>query len=1247
MPRSSFIRRAFAPLLGVALVTGCPDPDPVPTDTDTETGTGTGPVTLTGDESPNTTEVDSTATGVDTTATTTVGDTDTDTDTDTGGLPGETIECDNVIAPAPAGQVCDVTPGDGNLLLQGTVLAGFDTYLNGEVLVEGDDPNGRILCVGCDCGATAEGMTATVVACEQGVITPGLINPHDHITFTLSQPQGHGTERYDHRHEWRLGLDGATELNTFPGSNSSREGVLYGEVRMLLGGATSISGSVGGANASGLLRNLDRADVTEGLTGVDVNYRTFPLGDSNGTLLDMGCEYPFIDGSFNLGDDIYMPHIAEGINAEANNEFACLSGAPGGEDLIEGNTSVIHGIGMRPLDIDIMGQEGAMLVWSPRSNVDLYGITADITTYRNLGVRIALGTDWTASGSMNVLRELACADEFNRNHLDGAFSDLELWLMSTYWAAASQGADDQIGLIREGHIADLAIFDGSMATGHRAVIEGQPEGVALVLRGGQPLHGDAAVIEGLVDAAEVDGCETIDVCGVGKRLCAQRDAGLTTDQITAAVNAASYPFYFCGDPDDEPSCDPARPDEFPDRGGPDDADGDGVADGSDNCPFVFNPVRPLDSGMQADSDADGLGDVCDLCPLSPGEGCAVPDVFDQDGDGVADLDDNCVQVDNADQADGDDDGTGDACDACPTVPNPGGGPCPTSIYDIKDGTVVPGELVLVQDVVVTASDLTASGFFVQVHPDDAGFMGVEYSGMYVYTGGAGNPAIGDRVDVTGTVNDFFGQIQLDASDQVPAAVLSSGNPLPAPEVVLPADVVEGGPLQAQMEGVLSVVIGVTVTNINPAPGPGDDATNEFEVTGGLRVNDLFYAANPPPMAGQTYSQIIGVLRWANQYTKLEPRFLADYPATLIGFGEAQSFLLEGAMAEPIPGLQVELSAPAGGDTPVDLIYADPGIVTGPAQVIVPDGLTTAPVVLTGVAIGTADVTADLDGVQLVTSVRVYNDAEPRVPTLSPAMTSMQLMDMTDLTVTLDIPAPAGDQLVTLGVAPGTCLTAPPDVTVLAGTLSADFTVTSGACTGDEVVTASIGPAMSMATVSVVDAPAFPDIVIAEVYYDHPAGDDTFEWVKLYNGTGGPVDLSNYSLGWGGNDYTWGNQDLVGIVPAGACFVVGGPGSDADNGMPVYDQAVNLEQDMQNSGAAADAVGLFDIPAAMIGAGSVPIDAVIYGPVNSNGLLDETGAPGMPDVGDAPSSDSIRLQSDFSWAIEVNPAPNDCLPFPGP
>lgn len=96
-----------------------------------------------------------------------------------------------------------------------------------------------------------------------------------------------------------------------------------------------------------------------------------------------------------------------------------------------------------------------------------------------------------------------------------------------------------------------------------------------------------------------------------------------------------------------------------------DTDGDGIADGADNCPNVANPT-------QIDTDGDGAGDACDT-PPPPADG---------DADGVADAVDNCPLVSNAGQADGDGDGIGDACDGdsdgdgvlngvdnCPVVPN--------------------------------------------------------------------------------------------------------------------------------------------------------------------------------------------------------------------------------------------------------------------------------------------------------------------------------------------------------------------------------------------------------------------------------------------------------------------------------------------------------------------------------------------------------------------------------------------------
>jgi len=166
------------------------------------------------------------------------------------------------------------------------------------------------------------------------------------------------------------------------------------------------------------------------------------------------------------------------------------------------------------------------------------------------------------------------------------------------------------------------------------------------------------------------------------------------------------------------------------------------------------------------------------------------------------------------------------------------------------------------------------------------------------------------------------------------------------------------------------------------------------------------------------------------------------------------------------------------------------------------------------------------------------------------------------------------------------------------------------------------------------------VILSEVFYDASGYDSGLEWVELYNPGSTTVDLSGYSLGNGGLDYTTSQVQLSGTIAPGATFVVGGPTSSSANGFPAFDQAVDFNPDFQNSGNAGDGVALFDLPANQVTAATVPIDAVVYGPNNNNGLIDETGAVSAPEVGDASSGSSIeRVDLAGSWQVQSAPTPN--------
>jgi cytosine/adenosine deaminase-related metal-dependent hydrolase len=507
--------------------------------------------------------------------------------------------------PTPTDGACDTTPGEGRLLLRADLLTPGEVLVNGELLV-GDD--GRIACVACDCSGTPGYAEARTLSCPGSAVSPGLIEGDQSARFADNAPQDHGAERYEHRHDWRRGLGGHTELN----ASSAGDQVLWAEYRALVAGTTSM---VGSGSAPGLVRNLDRAEALDGVAEPRWRRDSFPLGDVGGDS-PPPCSNFFIDTP-NPAEPLNMT-VGEGVDLRASNEHVCLSddsGVAGGEDLIPGST-MSQAIGLTGQQVRESAAKGASVAWTPRNDISLYGVTAPVTTLHFNDVPILLGTRWAATGSINLLRELACASGFNRDYLDSAFSDRDLFDMVTINAARAAGMDDDIGQLTVGTFADLVLWDAQGAQGYGVVTGATEQQVLLTVKGGDPLYGDATLMEAL-GKTDPD-CEVVTVCGQTRRICAVGETGesLPTSYLT--------PLAACGvAPPGERSCIPARPAQLPTR--PPafsgertalDLDGDGIANSQDNCPTVFNPALEISGFQQEDSDGDGRGDACDPRPAA-------------------------------------------------------------------------------------------------------------------------------------------------------------------------------------------------------------------------------------------------------------------------------------------------------------------------------------------------------------------------------------------------------------------------------------------------------------------------------------------------------------------------------------------------------------------------------------------------------------------------------------------------------
>lgn len=1061
----------------------------------------------------------------------------------TADAPPASVVCET-LAPIDSG-TCALTAGGTSTLIKGNILTPTTVYTGGQVAV---DDTGHITCVGCDCAAGGE----TVLTCPDGVVSPGLINTHDHITFTQNLPYTDTGERYDDRQQWRKGSGSHTKI-TSAGSATTAQ-VQWGELRFLMGGATSIVGSGG---QKGLLRNLDQAANLEGLTKKAVNFDTFPLADSSGTQRTADCNY---GGTATTVDslaafDAYEPHTSEGIDAFAHNEFLCETSAtydtvaPGvSQNLGISKTSMIHAVGLLSADYALMASNGVGMVWSPRSNITLYGDTARVSIASRLGVNIALGTDWMPSGSMNLLRELKCASSFNTKYLHSYFDAKGLWSMVTSNAAAVTKMDDTIGVLAAGRIADISIFAGH-GKDYQAVIDANPEDVALVMRGGKVLYGDDALVGGLATQ-----CDQVNVCNVMKQVCLMTEVQKTYAGLMSAAGAV-YPAFSCdATPMNEPTCDPKRPTSvggssiYTGVASATDSDGDGIPDATDKCPDVFDPIRPLDNGMQADADGDGLGDACDPCPLDANTTmCTTVDPNDRDHDGRANAIDNCPDIANPDQADMDMDGKGDVCDACPNQANPGAAGCPATIYAIKSMVLPSGTAVEVQHALVTGKG--ANGFFVQTKINDVGFNGADYSGLFVFTGTTStfltSATVGARLTMDGTIDVFGGEIEL---DNLTSVTVESVGPEAAPEpiTVAYAEVATGGTRQAKLEGVLVTVPASTVTSVDTAVG---EAMLTAADTTRLIMDDTLYLANAA--VGQTYTTVTGVLSTKSSTggsaSKVQPRGASDLVAGapgLLSLSPTLSYARVGtttnAPTYPSP-LTVSLTGPAIGDTTVMVVSGTTGALTV-ANVTVLNGMTTAPIPVTAIAANSDVTVTAMLGTQMQTAhVRVLGAAEaPATVTLAPNDATVAVNGTVQFTVTLDVPAASA---ATIGLAGTNAAgTFPATVTIAADQLATVFTYTDTAPSGTSMLTATFGASTSSANITV--STGATHLVINEVDYDN-VGTDTAEYIEIYNPSAQTVSLANKVLylvnGSDNTVYTTVDLSSAGSLPPLSYLVVAGAG----------------------------------------------------------------------------------------------------------
>jgi 5-methylthioadenosine/S-adenosylhomocysteine deaminase len=360
--------------------------------------------------------------------------------------------------------------------------------ISGRVLVAGN----RIEAIVPEGQSLPAGFQNATELQTKGTIYPGLIELHNHLSYNVL-PLLQITKQYSNRDQWSTGAS-YTRLVTGPMKVLSQTTgflpaiVRWVECRCLLGGVTTTQGIALSSNQGimryyrGLVRNVEQPGATD-------------LARASSHIADVDAK----DAAKFLAElknrTCLLLHLSEGTDSKAHDHFAALQ-ISNGKWAIAPSFSGIHCVALTSADFKTLKGNGGSMVWSPLSNLLLYGKTADIKAAKAAKVTMALGSDWAPSGSKNLLGELKVGKIVS--HVEGdVFSDQEIVEMATVNGAAILKWSAQLGSIEAGKLADFVVIDGIGGDPYSHLIDALETDIRLVMIDGVPRSGAPALLNNL------------------------------------------------------------------------------------------------------------------------------------------------------------------------------------------------------------------------------------------------------------------------------------------------------------------------------------------------------------------------------------------------------------------------------------------------------------------------------------------------------------------------------------------------------------------------------------------------------------------------------------------------------------------------------------------------------------------------------------------------------------------------------
>ncbi|HEY7502424.1 MAG TPA: amidohydrolase family protein [Vicinamibacterales bacterium] len=388
---------------------------------------------------------------------------------------------------------------------------------------------------------------------EDELIFPSFLDLHTHSTYNML-PLWHSPYwAWDNRFQWRankqyqqtIGAANRAIVSTSgDGTDTYACFNAFSELMAIAGGTTVLQENAA-LDAAGfarqshiLIRNTGSAtdlglSNTDQIISVVDFYEPSPYGAARDPYQDTSSWKPEpaaksrYDGSSYISDFALsvtgtrtrgtIVHLAEGrsgylqttlgVDAYTRAEFERFAGFIGtsyrGADVArvqDARLLLIHACGMNSAAaVPFLKTYGIGVIWSPVSNLLLYQDTTNVVPLVDAGIPVALGTDWTPSGSKTVWEEAKFAIDFLEARRWKGDATAMCFKAITSVPADLLGLP--LGRIKAGNLADLVVIrrpDGARrADALRVFRAAGDQEVRVVVVGGVPLYGDKDLLERL------------------------------------------------------------------------------------------------------------------------------------------------------------------------------------------------------------------------------------------------------------------------------------------------------------------------------------------------------------------------------------------------------------------------------------------------------------------------------------------------------------------------------------------------------------------------------------------------------------------------------------------------------------------------------------------------------------------------------------------------------------------------------